>query len=199
MATTAFRASAPSAVTHALLGPLAELPGTWMGSGFNLISLPDKHENKPFRLKLNATQETLAFNRIGAPIPNRGSGQDDIEFLGLHYLQLINDAQDHSALHLEPGIWLNVPPTTDPKADTTPRRFAAVAGHFTHCCWRTENRSGGFDAVHPRPGNRRSEKRYESTISGAVSDDASTSGHTCRFHRESEPRLDRSDQGPEDR
>jgi hypothetical protein len=97
-----------------------------MGSGFNLISLPDKHENKPFRLKLNATQKTLAFNRIGAPIPNRGSGQDDIEFLGLHCLQLINDAQDHSALHLEPGIWLNVHATTDPKADPSVVRMATI-------------------------------------------------------------------------
>jgi hypothetical protein len=100
MATTAFRASAPSAVSHAKLGPLAELPGTWIGGGFNLISLPDKHENKPFRVKLNATREILTFTRIGGPIPNRGSGQDDIEFLGLHYLQMINDEVSREALHL---------------------------------------------------------------------------------------------------
>lgn len=123
---TEFRASAPSAVAHPLLGPLAELPGTWVGRGFNLISLPDKHENKPFRLKLNATVETLTFSPIGGPIPNRGSGQDDIEFLGLHYLQLINDAHDHSALHLEPGIWLNVGATEDPKAGPSVVRLATI-------------------------------------------------------------------------
>jgi hypothetical protein len=121
-----FRASSPSTASQPLLGPLAELPGTWMGGGFNLISLPDKQDNKPFRLKLNSTQETLTFARVGAPIPNRGSGQDDIQFLGLHYLQLINDAVDHSALHLEPGLWLNVPATDDPKAGASVVRLATI-------------------------------------------------------------------------
>jgi hypothetical protein len=125
---TEFRATAPSAaVAHPLLGPLAELPGsTWVGKGFNLISLPDKEENKPFRLKLNATVENLTFTPIGGPIPNRGSGQKDIEFLGLHYLQLINDARDNGALHLEPGIWLNVGPTDDPKAGPSVVRMATI-------------------------------------------------------------------------
>lgn len=43
------RASAPSSTTHVQLGPLADLPGTWIGKGFNLVSLPDKQDNKPFR------------------------------------------------------------------------------------------------------------------------------------------------------
>jgi hypothetical protein len=124
---TEFRATPPSAaVAHPALGLLAELPGTWMGSGFNLISLPDKHDNQPFRLKLNATMETLRFSSIGGPIPNRGSGQDDIEFFGVHYLQLINDAHDHGALHLEPGIWLNIGPTDDPKAGPSVVRLATI-------------------------------------------------------------------------
>ena len=80
-----FRAGAPITSTIAQLGPLGDLPGTWVGNGFNLISLPDKHENKLFRLKLNATHETLNFTPIGGPIPNRGSAQDDIAFLGLHF------------------------------------------------------------------------------------------------------------------
>jgi hypothetical protein len=121
-----FRATAPSAIAHPMLGPLAELPGTWIGKGFNLISLPDKHDNKPFRLKLNATVENLTFTPIGGPIPNRGSGQDDIQFLGLHYLQLVNDAHDNGALHLEPGIWLNVGPTEDPKAGPSVVRMATI-------------------------------------------------------------------------
>ena len=124
---TEFRATAPStAIAHPLLGPLAELPGTWVGQGFNLIALPDHHDNKPFRLKLNATAENLTFTPIGGPIPNRGSGQDDIEFLGLHYLQLINDAHDSGALHLEPGIWLNVGATSDPQAGPSVVRMATI-------------------------------------------------------------------------
>lgn len=121
-----FRASAPLSISNARLGPLAELPGTWIGNGFNLISLPDKHDNKPFRLKLNATREFLNFQKIGAPIPNRGSAQDDITFLGLHYLQEVNDADTREALHLEPGIWLNVPATTAPPGQPAVVRLANI-------------------------------------------------------------------------
>src|SRR5271168_926130 len=121
-----FRASAPSGISNPRLGPLVELPGTWIGDGFNLISLPDKHDNKPFRLKLNATREVLNFQRVGAPIPNRGSAQDDISFLGLHYLQEVNDTVTKEALHLEPGIWLNVPPTTQPAGQSSVVRLASI-------------------------------------------------------------------------
>jgi hypothetical protein len=121
-----FRASPPIDDALAMLGPLAELPGTWVGSGFNLISLPDKHDNKPFRLKISATRETLEFRQIGAQIPNRGSAQDDIIYFGLHYLQRVNDAVTLEALHLEPGLWLNVPATTQPAAPASVVRQATI-------------------------------------------------------------------------
>jgi hypothetical protein len=109
-----------------VLGPLADLAGTWVGGGFNLISLPDFDSSppsdgpKPFRLKLNATLETLQFIPIGGAVPNRGSltafgsttGQPDIELHGLTYLQRVSDVVTKSALHIEPGIWINVPATT---------------------------------------------------------------------------------------
>jgi hypothetical protein len=109
-----------------VLGPLADLAGTWVGSGFNLISLPDFDSRppstgpKPFRLKLNATIETLQFIPIGGAVPNRGSltafgstaGQPDILLHGLTYLQRVSDAVTKEALHIEPGIWVNVPETT---------------------------------------------------------------------------------------
>jgi hypothetical protein len=115
--TAEYRAAAPADETLKRLGHLAELPGTWVGRGFNLISLPDqmdRHANTPFRLKFNATRETLSFSLIGAPIPNRGSLQDDIEFLGLRYLQEVSDASSHEALHVEVGLWLNVPSPAGP-------------------------------------------------------------------------------------
>ncbi|HEX3779708.1 MAG TPA: heme-binding protein [Pseudonocardiaceae bacterium] len=124
--TAVFRASAPAEETGPLLGPLAELPGIWFGTGFNLISRPDFSQNKPFFLELNETHESLTFTEIGAPIPNRGSGQPDIFFLGVHYLQQISDAVTKGALHLEPGIWLNVPATTDPVADASVVRLATI-------------------------------------------------------------------------
>ncbi len=108
------RASSPFGTFAQNLGPLAELAGTWAGGGFNLISLPDFHDQKPFRLQLNATQELLQFTPIGGPVANRGSGQDDVFLFGLTYIQRVSDAVSNGALHIEPGIWLHVPATAVP-------------------------------------------------------------------------------------
>jgi hypothetical protein len=121
-----FRASAPPAQVLDQLGPLADMPGTWMGGGFNLISLPDKHDNKIFRLRLNTTRETLTFTPIGGPIPNRGSAQDDIAFLGLHYFQQVSDAITNEGRHVEPGLWLNLPATTAPQQGATIARLGTI-------------------------------------------------------------------------
>jgi hypothetical protein len=107
---TILRAAAPSVLPNPELGPLTDLPGTWVGAGFNVIWLPVYQGNPNFRLKLNATSETLIITKIGADIPNRGSIQPDLHFLGVHYLQLISDAATHGQLHIEPGMWLNLPP-----------------------------------------------------------------------------------------
>ncbi len=120
------RAAAPRAVSADNLGALAELPGTWVGEGFNLIFLPDKQNNAIFRTKMNATVETIAFTPIGGAVPNRGSVQGDIFLHGLHYLQQVSDAATFEALHLEPGLWLNVPPTSDPSAPATIVRQATI-------------------------------------------------------------------------
>lgn len=126
-ATISKRASTPSSssIDQEQLGPLAELPGTWFGKGLNVIALPDKHENKKFRLMVNATQETLTFNTTG-PIPNRGNLQDDITFFGLHYLQQVSDAVTSEHLHLEPGLWLNLPGTTAPLVGPTVARLSTI-------------------------------------------------------------------------
>jgi hypothetical protein len=121
-----FRASAPHAIRADQLGPLADLPGTWVGKGFNLISLPDFHENKPFRLQLNSTIETLDFTPIGGKIPNRGSGQDDLMLFGVTYLQRVSDAKSNGALHIEPGIWLHIPATTVPAKPESVARQATI-------------------------------------------------------------------------
>ena len=123
------------------MGPLADLAGTWVGEGFNLISLPDFDSNPPstgpqdFRLKLNATRETLQFIPIGGAVPNRGAvsapgsstGQPDISLFGLTYLQRVSDAVTNQALHIEPGIWLNVPATTvQPNQPATVVRLGTI-------------------------------------------------------------------------
>jgi hypothetical protein len=46
------------------LGLLANLAGSWKGTGFNLVSRPDKEGNANLYLELNQTQETLKFDVI---------------------------------------------------------------------------------------------------------------------------------------
>jgi hypothetical protein len=96
------------------LGLLADLAGTWKGTGFNLVARPDFEGNANLYLELNQTQETLEFTPISSAIPNRGFGMDDIELYGLTYLQQISDVVTGGALHIEPGIWARQPATIAP-------------------------------------------------------------------------------------
>jgi hypothetical protein len=96
------------------LGLLRELAGNWHGTGFNLVARPDFQDKTNTFLELNLTNETTKFDPISAAIPNRGFGQPDIELFGLTYLQKISDATTGGALHIEPGIWITQPATSDP-------------------------------------------------------------------------------------
>jgi hypothetical protein len=125
------RAAAPAADP---LGPLAELPGpgntpgVWVGHGFNAIWRPHRATTGQDRfLELNLTDETLVFSRINGPIPNRGLAMPDINMFGVTYLQQINEANDPTnGLHIEPGIWANVPQTSDPAEPPTVVRMASI-------------------------------------------------------------------------
>lgn len=104
------------------LGPIALLSGSWTGTGFNVIWRPDNTGDPHFKvrrfLQLNMTSETLVFDTIPTPIPNRGvANQPDITIYGLHYLQKVRDNDTNipnfpnagEDLHIEPGLFLNVP------------------------------------------------------------------------------------------
>jgi hypothetical protein len=116
------------------LGPLASLPGpgntpgVWKGHGFNAIWRPHRFSTGQDRfLALNLTDETLIFSRINGPIPNRGLAMADIDMFGVTYLQQINEAGDPTkGLHIEPGIWANVPHTSDPAEPPTVVRMASI-------------------------------------------------------------------------
>ncbi|MBV9250580.1 MAG: hypothetical protein JO227_15190 [Acetobacteraceae bacterium] len=114
------------------LGPLAELPGTWRGHGFNTIwrphqvGLPGEPARQDRFLELNLTSETLQFTRIPGNIPNRGFLQPDIELFGVTYLQQISDRIMHAGIHLEPGVWARVPSTDDPKETATVVRMGSI-------------------------------------------------------------------------
>jgi hypothetical protein len=140
----AFKGASPNEVTaeaQALaqaadpLGPLADLPGpgdqpgTWVGHGFNAIWRPEDLAVKGTDrfLELNLTDEQLVFTRINGPIPNRGFAMPDINMFGVTYMQQINEAGDPTnGLHIEPGVWANVPQTSNPAEPPTVVRMASI-------------------------------------------------------------------------
>jgi len=108
------------------LGPLAGLVGTWAGQGFNCIWRPDHTPASDHFLELNLTSEQLAFDTIQGQIPNRGLLQPDINMFGLTYLQQISDKNLNAGLHIEPGVWVDVPATTDPREGPSVARLASI-------------------------------------------------------------------------
>ena len=109
------------------LGPLAGLAGKWTGRGFNVIWRPNHTPSSQDRfLELNVTSDQLEFTPISGPIPNRGLLQPDMNMFGLTYLQQITDANLNAGLHIEPGLWVAVPATTDPAVVPTVARLASI-------------------------------------------------------------------------
>ncbi len=123
-----YRSVGTHATTAEHLGPLADLPGFWHGTGFSLIARPDSDPRNPdgFFLQLNLLHEIIEFSHIGSPVPNRGSEQGDISLYGVSYLRRVTDAATGGALHIEPGIWMTIPPTSDPDAMESIARLSTV-------------------------------------------------------------------------
>jgi hypothetical protein len=121
------------------LGPLAAFKGAFQGNGFNTIFRPDSPETptqlpSPVSgsdnvLELNLTQETLSFSPSLGSVPNRGEVQADIFLNGVPYLQTITDVTVPSqpiGIHFEPGLWMAVPATKDPREGATLARMASI-------------------------------------------------------------------------
>ncbi len=121
------------------LGPLENFTGTFHGNGFNTIfrpqnpatptALPTPVPNSDNVLELNLTSETLSFDKPLGTVPNRGEVQGDISLNGVPYLQTITDITDPKnpvGIHFEPGLWVIVPTTTDPKEGQTLTRMASI-------------------------------------------------------------------------
>ncbi len=109
------------------LGLLEGLIGKWSGTGLNIIWRPTQPASGSDRfLEINVTAETIDFEVIPGDIPNRGLLQPDLTMTGLHYLQQVSDSNLNSGLHLEPGLWLNIPATTDPALPSTIARLASI-------------------------------------------------------------------------
>jgi hypothetical protein len=133
------------------LFPLTQFQGAYAGNGFNLIFRPrPNNDTTPFEqtpvgppndnvLELNLTTEQLTFGETIGDIPNRGlnfNNQSDITLGGFPYLQTIQDVTNRETgkgdsinpigIHFEPGMWLNVPETTNPKNDASVVRMASI-------------------------------------------------------------------------
>jgi hypothetical protein len=133
--------------TQLQLGPLGLLPGTWRGPGFNAIWRPDNSqppENSATHrfLELNQTTDEFDFHVIPGVVPNRGfNTQADLSLYGLHYLQRVSDSDPApgptvnppgysqtagQALHIEPGLFMNVPASEVPQHPATIVRMASI-------------------------------------------------------------------------
>ncbi|HTT50391.1 MAG TPA: heme-binding protein [Streptosporangiaceae bacterium] len=120
----------PAAAAGQGLGPLAGLAGSWSGRGFNAIWRPHRGPSDHF-LELNVTSDQIDVTAINGQIPNRGLVTAQIFLQGLTYLQQISDANVEvggapAGLHIEPGVWINIPPTTDPGEQATIARMASI-------------------------------------------------------------------------
>lgn len=131
------------------LGQLAGLAGNWTGRGFNVIWRP--HPLKPGGqdrfLELNVTSEQLDFGPALRNIPNRGLLQPNISLAGLNYLQQISDANLNAPQHFEPGVWVTVPKTSDPKEPSTVARLASIPHGTTILIQGTASTANGAPTI----------------------------------------------------
>ncbi len=160
----------PSPVLPQELGDLAGLIGTWQGKGFNTIWRPFQPSasipTPPFPtlpvsgsdrfLELNLTLENLEFELIPGEIPNRGLLQGDLRMAGVRYLQQISDANvidpatnKNSGLHLEPGLWLAIPATTDPIVQASVARLASIPHGTTIVAQGLMTTTNGGPTINP--------------------------------------------------
>jgi hypothetical protein len=146
------------------LGAIASFTGTFKGAGFNTIFRPQDFAATPTPLpnpahgpddnilELNLTEETLSFSPALGSVPNRGMVQGDVFLNGIPYLQAINDVSDPDqpvGIHLEPGVWLSVPPTTVPAEGATLVRMASIPHGTTIEAQGTSSTVAGAPVIEP--------------------------------------------------
>src|ERR1700722_16195570 len=126
----------PLGLLRGLVGndPSSKPKRTWSGTGFNMIWRPNfdsEFGTKDFFLELNFTDETLSFVDLsggtsGGGVANRGLLQPGIFLGATAYTQAINDSFDGTGQHFEPGVWANVPQTTNPSEAASVVRMGSI-------------------------------------------------------------------------
>jgi len=144
-----------------------DMIGKWVGDGMNMAQLPNFDSATPsnYRLLVSRTLEKFDFTAIEGLVANRGSslylndvsrGQKDLFYSGMTYLQQVNDFFTGEGLHIEPGIFLNIPPTNvNPVQNATIVRLATVphGDALNAQSYFTTVQAGGpsFDALDSTP------------------------------------------------
>jgi hypothetical protein len=139
---------APRAAANPL-GALAGLLGSWSGQGFNVIWRPNHSAGQDHFLELNLTGDKIDFASIPGTIPNRGLLQPDISMFGLTYLQQVTDTNLHAGLHIEPGLWVTIPATSNPKEGPTVARLASIPHGTTIVAQGTATTAAGPPVIPP--------------------------------------------------
>jgi hypothetical protein len=141
----------PSSDARVGLGPLDALAGNWSGTGFNAIWRPHRGNSDHF-LELNVTNDQIDLEVIDGLIPNRGFVQGQIFMRGLRYLQQISDANvtvngNPAGLHIEPGLWINIPALTNPKEPAAVARLASIPHGTTILIQGTAKTAAGGPSI----------------------------------------------------
>lgn len=109
------------------LGILISLVGKWAGTGLNLIWRPQQPDSgSDHFLEINRTEDSIEFDGIPGGIPNRGLLQADLTMSGIRYVQQVSDSNLDAGLHVEPGLWLSIPASTNPPLPATIARLATI-------------------------------------------------------------------------
>lgn len=112
-----------------------------------MIWRPNHASGQDHFLELNVTSEQLEFSPISGSIPNRGLLQPDINMFGLTYLQQISDANVKAGLHIEPGLWLAIPQTSNPSEAPTVARLASIPHGTAIVAQGTASTSAGAPVI----------------------------------------------------
>jgi hypothetical protein len=115
-------------MTESGLGPLTDLPGTWIGEGLSVVTSPGHEGHPPSAPQVAKTHEAIAFAQIGGF--DTGAGGAAGRLLGVYYAHHATDAPSGAPLFVEPGIWMTTPAGPGSEAEAGLVRLATLPhGH----------------------------------------------------------------------
>ncbi len=111
-----FRVAVDHDTTGDRFGPIADLLGTWVGTGngWNVIAVPDATTTfVPEAVRYN---ETLTFATAATQVPNKGGTAGEQFNQAITYSLAVSSVDGAVPLHVEDGMWLFMDHTEHPIA-----------------------------------------------------------------------------------